>query len=76
MDDVDITTDRLEQELARRLAEEANKAHEIPDGPGHCLACDDPVEYSALDGKTPRWCCAACRDRWEQLMRAQRQNRV
>lgn len=61
-DDVDITTDRFEVELANKIAIIASKKREI-EAIGECHFC-------GVDLSPPRrWCDAYCRDSWEKLER-------
>lgn len=67
MDDVDITQERVEAELERNVKAAAEKAGAVQiDGPGWCLECEMPIQFSALLDFTPRWCCPECRDAWSR----------
>lgn len=74
MDEIDVTTERMEAELARRLAEERAKAPVSIEGPGWCLSCEAPLDPDPLTDITPRWCGAGCRDAWQRQQDAIRRN--
>lgn len=58
MDDADITGERAEVEMERRLKAAHDFAPEAK-ACGMCLNCAEPVP----DGR--RWCDAECREDWE-----------
>lgn len=56
-DEIDITAERLERELAALVERQARRG---PSPTGRCLWCGEPAD----DGR--RWCDADCRDDWER----------
>jgi len=74
MDEIDLTQSRLEQELARRLAEVQRRAAQpLEQGSGRCWHCGAEVVFcAALHDAVPRWCDADCRDGWERVRTAQK----
>lgn len=56
-DEVDITAERLEREMALMLRRRAEAG---PEPTGHCLWCGARLR------RPLRWCDAECRDDWER----------
>ena len=69
MDDVDITTERMEHTLKGLIS--TSKRPEGPAATGRCLWCDEIVD----DGV--RWCSSECAHDWheESRLRAARGNK-
>lgn len=61
-DDVDVTGERSEVELARQIQMSSEKAQKLEvEATGHCLFCGEETEH--------RFCDAFCRDGWEKEKR-------
>lgn len=58
-DEVDITNDRLQHDIDRRVEEVRKKAELDPGTPGECELCG---EWS---GRLINGACAPCRDRYK-----------
>ncbi|GAB4303825.1 MAG: hypothetical protein Fur0034_20160 [Desulfuromonadia bacterium] len=56
MDEIDVTTERLEREMAHLLRLRRASG---PAPTGSCLWCGEPVADHL------RWCSVDCRDDWE-----------
>lgn len=61
MDEVDITNDRAEADLQRRI--DAARRVNMVQSTGLCLYCGTSLEPGA------RWCDVDCRDDWEKERR-------